>query len=335
MIVTGISHSSDKKLSHCEQQYSYRYDEKLKPKLKAKGLYMGDWMHQLYQAHYLFLARKSKETWEKAFKRIKAKMWDELFDEQKELYEEKGFSCELAHDLMGHYVEHWDPQEKHWKILAVEGSYEMNVKSLGVPIRFILDLIIEEKGLLCLVETKNYDTIPDASQRILNPQPHSYCYLYWKKTGQRIQRIIWNYVRTSPVTSPTINKDGSISKRKIETDQRTYLKFLKENKIHPVGEEGIQLQAYIDRLPPTLSLERVSNAPNYRVGEMFVKDWIERARRAREIKRPTRTFDRSCTWMCDYYSLCLADMTGKPDRNTIIKKDFIDAKKLQEDWTKQ
>jgi hypothetical protein len=318
MRVTGASYSSDKKLRRCEQQYSYRYDEKLKQRIKSKGLFMGNVMHILLESY------RKGEKWVEAYKQWKASEWDKLFEEEREAYLEKKFSPELVLDLMTHYVEHWTNQQARWEPLFIEKDFELTTKS-GLLIRFKMDYIVKDGKLTVLVENKNKKDLPDSNERILDPQVHMYCYLASKLPKPIIiDRIIWDYIRTEPVPMPSINKDGSISKRKLETDQRTYLRFLKENKIHPKSEEErLGIENHLRSLPETLTLARVMNRPNLRVGEIFVRDMVARAERAKTITRPTRNWDRTCSWMCDYKQLCEADMLGKPDRNAIIKKDFL------------
>lgn len=324
MRVTGISYSSDRKLSRCEQQYSYRYDEGLKPKLKSKGLYMGDVIHQILEAH------RKGEGWEKKFTTWKKSSWAKLFEEEREMYQEKGFSPDLVHELFSHYVEHWADEDAQWEPVLVEKDFELEVKKMGIPMRFKADYIRrhKESGRLALVENKNNEEIPEVEQRILSPQVHGYCFLLSQirtkqfPKGIRVSRITWDYIRTTPVPMPKLNKDGSISKRKINTDQRTYLRFMKENKIQPKGDEVVGIENFLKTLPETLALLRVNNQPNLKIGEMFVRQWIERARRAREITKPLRTWARDCTWSCDYYELCQIDMLGK-DRETHIKQNFV------------
>lgn len=321
MRVTGVSFSSDKKLARCEKQYSYRYDERLKKRIKSKGLYTGDWLHQLYEHYYRQLKAKKKPNWESKFKEIKAQLWDKLFDEEKEQYEEDGFTPQLAHDLMDHYVEHWGPTDSEWTIIMIEEAFEMMTK-FGFPVRWKSDLVFKDGKYTCLLETKNLKELPDPKDRILAPQVHGYCWLLFKK-GIKIDRIVWNYIRTTPVPRPKVLKNGSLSERKINTDRRSYLLSLKEAGIHPKGEEIIGVQNYLKTLPETLSLQRITNSVNLKIGEMFVREWVERARRAQTITHPLRTWSKDCQWMCDYKLLCEADMIGKVDRNTIIKKDFI------------
>lgn len=318
MKVSGVSYSSDKKLRRCEQQYSYRYDEKLKTRVKSKGLYMGDILHVLLEAY------RKREDWELAFKLWKKSNWDKLFEEERERYIEDHFSPELTHDLMSHYVEHWGPKDKHLKPLFIEKDFELTTKK-GLLIRFKSDYIVKDGNLTILWENKNKKELPDAKERILDPQVHSYCYLLSKLPEPIIiDRIMWDYIRTEPIPMPEMTKKGLISKRKMQTDRRHYLRFLKEHKIHPKNiDELIGINNFLDTLPETIALHRVMNRPNLRVGEMFVRDWIARAERAKLITRPTRNWQKSCSWECEYKLLCEADMIGKPDRNTIIKKDFI------------
>lgn len=314
MRVTGVSFSSDKKLSRCEQMYSYRYDRGLKIRVKAKGLYMGDWMHQLQEAHY------RKEDWREKFKAVKKAMWDKLFEEEQEMYEEKGFTPQLAYDLQEHWVEHWADEESKWQILHVEKSFILPTK-IGIPVRWKSDLIVKAGRDLVLVERKNKEKMPDSEERILAPQVHAYCFLL-SKAGIRITKILWDYICTKPATKPKILKNGTISKRKIITDQRTYLKAIKEAGIHPKGDEVIGLENYLKTLPETVSLKRVSRAVNLEVGEQFVRDWLERARRAQSIKRPLRTFVRGCKWDCDYFELCQKELLGEATKG-FIQANFV------------
>lgn len=327
--VSGVSFSSNNKLSRCEQQYAYNYEEKLQLKRKKVGLFRGDLGHQLVEAHYT----RPGPGWEAKFDELKSERWDKLFDEEKEDY---GMDfMESLHDLMEHYADHWASWDADWKVLDVEKDFEIMTKN-GWPIRWKADLLIEEtikastarriKGHEAtrniLVEHKFKKAIPTSEERILQPQVHSYAWLLGKK-GIVVDSILWDYIRTEPVPRPKINKDGSLSIRQINTDQRGYLKSLREAGITPQTEEDtIGLDNKLKTLPETLSLERVANSVNLRMGERFVRDWVERARRAESIKRPLRSWNRNCKFDCDFYLLCQADMRGDTDRNLIIIKNY-------------
>lgn len=328
MKVKGISFSSDRKLARCEQQYFYRYEEKINLRLKKVGLFRGDLGHQLVEAHY-----KRTDGWKAKFDELVKTRWDKLFDEEKEDYG-VDFMTSL-YDLMEHYEAHWADYDRDWTIVNVEKDFEIMTKH-GWPIRWKADLIVEEimkvstasriKGheqkRTLLVEHKFKKKIPEAEERILQPQVHSYAWLLGKK-GIKIDTILWDYIRTEPVPRPKVNKDGSLSIRQISTDQRGYLKSLAEAGIEPRNPDEAQaLQNKLESLPETLSLERIQNSVNLRMGENFVRDWVERALRAEKINRPLRNWNADCKFDCDYFKLCQADMRGDVDRNLIILKDF-------------
>lgn len=334
MIVKGVSFSSDRKLARCEQQYAYRYEEKIEPKTKKIGLFRGDLGHQLVEAHY----RRPGPGWKAKFEELKTTRWDKLFDEEKEDYGND--FMDTLYDLMEHYESHWSDWDKDWELVEVEKDFEIMTK-FGYPIRWKADLIVREKipisssrrikGLephrVVLVEHKFKKKIPEPEERILQPQVHAYAWLL-KKKGIAVDSILWDYIRTEPVPRPQIKKNGELSERKIQTDQRGYLKSLKEAEIEARTPDEIQgLQNKLESLPKTLSLERVRNSINWRMGEEFVKQWVERANRAKNTTRPLRTWTSDCKFDCDYYLLCQCDMLQQTDRNLVIIKNYQPKKK--------
>jgi len=310
MNIFSVSYSSDKCLSRCEQQWFYKYQEGLRPKTKDIGLYKGDWLHKLLKVHHL------GGDWKKAFIALKRKLWTPLFDEEKEFYGEDFLP--QVRDLMEHYAEHWAEQNSKWKPILIEEKISIPTK-FGFPVNFIVDMVAQTGKYKLLVETKTGKNIPDAKVRIFNVQPHSYCYLLQRK-GIKIDQIVWDYIKTEMIAAPQVRQDGRLSERQIDTDRRTVLKVLKENKIPEADYKGL-----LDSLPKTKTLERHISTPNLKIGELFVRDWIERARRVQKISRPTRNFNKNCSFDCDFYKhpLCLLDMEGKQDRNLFIKQHFV------------
>lgn len=308
MVIYSISYSSDKTLSRCEQQFTYKYTEGLKPKRKALALFKGDWLHEIFKAHY------QGEGWVRKFNQLVKERWDPLFDEEKEYYGED--FPESVKELVGLHMEFYEKLDKKWKIVRCEEKMSVPTK-FGFPINFIIDLIVKEGKYTILVERKSHKNIPDARVRLFNVQPHSYCYLLQKAQGIKIDQILWDYLKTEPVTAPKVNKDGTLSSRQIETDQLTVRKVLKAHNIPEKDYKDL-----LKSLPKSLSLERYRATPNLKVGEIFIRDWVERRMRFEKRKRITRRFVKDCGWDCDFYELCMMDMEGKRDRNIYIKKHF-------------
>jgi hypothetical protein len=327
MKVNGVSFSSDRKLARCEMMYHYVYEEKLQLKRKKIGLFRGDLGHQLIQAHYT----RPGPGWRAKFDELLTTRWDPLFDEEKEEYG-LDFMQDL-YELIDHYEHHWSDDDQNWRVIHVEKEFELMSK-LGWPVRWKSDLIVEDSRKVStvrrirgheqirriLVEHKLKKAIPEAEERILQPQVHSYAYLLGK-IGLPIDTILWDYIRTEPVPRPKINKDGRLSVRKINTDQRGLMRSIIQ-----AGYSSQEIEQHfredLNRLPETLSLERVQNSVNLKIGEQFVRDWVERAKRAQAITRPLRNWNRNCKFDCDFYTLCQADMRGDTDRNLVIIKSY-------------
>ena len=98
----------------------------------------------------------------------------------------------------------------------------------------------------------------------------------------------------------------------------------------PKSEEDIvSLNNMMEGLPETLALERVVNGANLKIGQQHVEEWIERHRRAKEIKKPLHCWGKDCKWGCDYYKLCEVDLRGL-DRKRIIATDFTKSERKEE-----
>ena len=329
MKVSGVSYSSDRKLARCEMQYHYSYEEKLQLKRKKIGLFRGDLGHQLVEAHYT----RPGPGWRAKYDELYEARWIPLFDEEKEEYG-MDFMDEL-YRLMEHYEDHWREDDSGWTVISLEKDYDLMTKA-GFPVRWKSDLIVEDSRRVStarrikghelkrriLVEHKFKKAIPDSEERILQPQVHAYAFLLGK-VGLPVDTILWDYIRTEPVPRPKINKDGNLSVRQINTDQRGYLKSLSEAGIEARTPDEIQgLQNKLATLPLTLSLERVPNSVNLKMGAEFVKDWIERGKRAQAITRPLRNWNRNCKFDCDFYKICQVDMRQDTDRGLVILRDY-------------
>ena len=304
--IDRVSFTHHRTLERCEQKFSYRYEEGLKPKTKRLPLYKGSWVHQLLEA-----LNKGKD-WKKLHAKIKREQWNKLFDEEKEIYGEE--TPNEVFKLLSHYEDHYAKQRK-WNIWEVEKYYSFPT-NVGLSVVMKVDMLIKlARNAIGLVETKTHKKLPSAKDRFLHPQAHSYAFIL-KKLGVPIQRIIFNYIRTEPVPSPRMLKKGKLSERKIETDKPTFLAALKKYRLNPT-----KFKKRLKDLPDTVVLQRKEVSPNFRIGKHFVTQWIVRRMeyiKARKSRKPLLSFNHQCTWDCEYYDLCIIDMLGR-DRKAIIK----------------
>lgn len=316
---TPIStHSMLKTFRRCPKQTEYKYHMRLKPKVLGKPLRRGTWMHTLLETHY------KGEDWREKHNQLTYAFAD-LFDEEKEAMGDLPTECAR---LMESYL--WHYKEDPWIIHDVEFTLETTFPN-GAIYRCKIDLLIENKYGLWLVDHKTHKKLPDFTFRLMDAQSALYI---WCALRNKIpvQGFIWNYLRTKPPTVPTLIKSGARVSRwdKMDTDFPTAYKAIKEF--------GIDLAPYKQKL-------RMLKSHRYQPDTMqqstfFRRDILEKSpdmlkRVATENYHTSlrmheydfdntdaveRVVDRSCTYNCSYTDVCSLDLLGGNTTNLIKQR---------------
>lgn len=302
-----ITNSMAKSFNRCKKLYDYKFVQDWVPKHAPLPMKRGTWLHDLIEAHY------TKDGWRKHLEEVLKPQYDALFDEEKDMYGDLPAECAR---IMQAYEYHWREEDADWKIIAAEQVVEVPLPH-DHTMQFRFDLIIEDEYGRWLVEHKSHKTIPGSDYRFIDIQSTRYVWGL-NKLGDygKIIGVCWNYLRTVPPGVPKINKDGTISKRKITTDLFTYMSVLRENGLDPRDYRDVLLS--LKRHNPFFRRERVPRPT--RVMDTLVKEMV---RTADEIERgfhPVRAIDRACEW-CSYKEPCLVSLYGG-DEESVLKTRF-------------
>lgn len=312
------SPSMVKKFRRCKRQYFYSVVEKLEPRLPDIKLKRGNWMHKLMDVKY------RGDDWEKEHKRL-IKEFNKLFVEEREMY---GDLPDQVYRMMKGYEHRWRKEEAEWEILHVEETFEVKFTG-GDILNFKPDLVVKDHGVpgepIWIVDHKTTKSIPSADWRIEDLQSTVY---YWamKEVGYDVKGFIYNYIRTKDPTVPSINKDGSISRRRIDTDFYTLADFLTKyyevdslKKLPLNWKKQLATLKIDDRfrkrsrfIPPGDSLERTITEFSYTAQEIEV--WHEIATNNPQDDPWVRTMEPSCEWGCDFHDLCMVEFMGGDGR---------------------
>jgi len=298
-----FNQSRIKAFNRCPKSYEYKYIQLLNPKKKVRPLFMGSWLHRALETHY------TQGDWKVGHQEYVTE-WDKLFTEEKEELSKKfGPMPDAVERIMRSYV--WYYRDDGWKPYMVEQILEVETPLVVDGKIFVfkgrLDLVVEdESGLYWLVDHKSASIIPQpTSYHAMDPQLMLYPWAAEIQYGIEITGVIYNYVRSKPPSVPGINKDGSISRRKVDTDYPTLLRFLKQN--------GFEPSDYIDALRPLAKrspfLRRYRLPRESHVTKEVLLDTLSTAKRAQETKRFTRSITRECS-QCSYHDLCRAELNG-------------------------
>lgn len=325
-VSVNFNQSRIKTFNRCPKQYEYKYVEQLEPKRKMRPLYLGSWVHACLEQLY------KGGDWKIGHAEY-VNNWNKLFDEEKLALRTRGKTVgpplpELVERIMRSYL--WYYRNDGWEPYAVEQILEvptpLKIDGRTFVFKGRLDLIIrDDEGLLWLVDHKTASTIPDATSfHAMDPQLMLYPWAAQQQYGIELAGIIYNYVRSRPPTIPKVNRDGSLSRRKISTDYPTLLRFLKQ--------EGYDPSDFLDVLRPLarksefLRRYRLPREPY--VTKEVLKDTLSVVKRIDETKRFTRTITRDCV-RCPYHDLCRSELNGfdttmmRETNFTISEEDYV------------
>jgi len=234
-----------------------------------------------------------------------------------------------AERLMKAYMYHYREEHDNWEPLHVEETFRLTFES-GEVFEFKPDLILRERdtGLVGVWDHKNVRGIPSAEVRLSDLQSTFYPWgLENLEDPIGVDYFGFNYVRTKEPTVPSLNKDGSMSARKIDTDFLTLYNFVKDNDIpmtkaiktrlknlqtHSEFFRRIRLtknDALVERTVEELliSAEEIAAKTEYAKDFPNEDPWV-------------RNLMRDCDW-CGFRDLCNVELLGG-DTTFLRKKKY-------------
>lgn len=320
------THSMLKTFRRCPKQAEYKYVHRLKPKMLAKPLRKGSWMHLLLEAFH------KGEDWEALHTKLSAK-FNRMFDEERDFYGDLPTECRA---LMTSYIWHYkfDP----WKIIDTEFTLETEFPD-GTIYRGRIDMLIENEFGLWLVDHKNMRTLPDHNFRLLDGQSALYL---WAALRNRIpvQGFIWNYLRTKAPTTPKLVYKGKpsqrLSTRAMETDYPTYvaelnrlkreegLRITPEYKAHAARLKAMRYQHGEPQTSPFFRRDVLEKQPGM-LRRVAIENFRTSSRMHEyDFSNPDaveRVVERSCGFSCSYEDVCTVDLMGGNTR-PLVKQNY-------------
>ena len=304
-----VSYSRIKRWRSCQQAHYYQYILGIEPRMKAKPLKVGSYLHDLLEAH----ARG--DDWRDVHELI-VEEFSGLFVEER-LYYGEHLPDDLYTLMEGYEKFHEGDNLTYHEIEEPIGPIPLTSKTSlkGRP-----DGLVEtEDGLLWLLERKSGKKLPDETTRLWDLQTIIYVWAYWRE-GVEVDGVLWDYIRSKPPAVPDVLKSGQLSRRKnIDTTPDVYLRA--------IYESGLDPEEYQDML----ELLEGRESAFYRrvklpVQESMVAPLLRDAQQTSlEIlylqETPTRNMSGFTCRGCHYQPLCSADVRGL-DTEFIIDNEF-------------
>lgn len=295
-------------------------------------------MHECLQYHYM------GRDWKNALANL-TKKFNTLLLEEREFY---GDLPGEVKRMMEAYLYLYREEDEDWEILYVEETFVIDHGD-GHEFSFKPDLIVRDHALNQTIvwDHKTTKSIPSAEFRLTDLQSGLYPWGL-DVVGIHVDSFGYNYIRTKAPTVPKINKNGAISKRRIDTDYYTLASFLKD-----YYAEGIWVSGKEFKWPDIPShwkvqLKTLKEYNTYFKRTRIKKPQVVQDRLVRELDFTTeeiaayyemaadnpgediwpRTMLLSCDWDCDFYELCLIELMGG-DGKFIRKTKYQPSKYLE------
>jgi len=308
-----LSWSEVKTWQRCQKQYEYKYVDKLQPKRKQLPLYKGSWVHACLETHY------RDGNW---------KLGHQLYlDEYNKLFEEERDALntirgkrnptalpQLIERIVKSYL--WYYRDDGWEVIATEEDLRTALKGV-IEFKGRTDLIIKDaEGLLWVVDHKTAGSIPDAgAYHAMDQQLMMYPWAIEKEMGLRLAGVIYNYVKSRPPSIPRVNKDGSLSRRKVVTDYPTLYRFLKAEGYDP--NDFSEILRPLQHKSPFLRRYRLPREAfvTKEVLRDFYNSGLEIYNKTEDVRsgnHPTfiRNITKDCQRGCSYHDLCRQELNG-------------------------
>ena len=295
----------------CLYAYHLRYVLGLRRTRKARPLQFGSLVHTMLEAD---------ADGANPFKAL-----DNAVKGQKLFASEREELLEIAHDariIMRDYFDYWEDAPRKDQFIPTKrkgknAEHQIFVEiAKGIELEVKLDALgTTGDGKRVLLENKTFRQLPSDDHRWRNLQSNIYKHVLDIEKIP-VDGMMWNYIRSKPPTMPQLLKDGSVSKKRLDTLPAAVEEFFRRKKEKP---DVRMLKA------------AESNRPNYFIRQLttfrkqtvkcLVDDFIETAKvMASGLHGKAKTIDRHCDY-CEFESICRAELTGA-DAKFVIKKEY-------------
>lgn len=299
----------------CPKKYFYAYVRKIRARRAAKPLFRGTILHKMLEVRAI-----SPDDDPYAVLNDYAERYSDLLAEEQEYYGAT-FIEDIRRIFEGYEREYGDDPD--WK---VESAEEFIATDLTNSIRFVghsdMRVLSRSDGRRWLIDHKNHKVIPTEEERFNNYQLLLYVWA-WNREHKhdKVDGILWNYIRTKAPTIPELLKKGGLTRRAdLDTDEYTYRKALKDNRL-PSGPYKEYIRQLAQRSKGRFFQRVPLPVPSREMTETVVEEFRQTSVLMHSMRGYTRTMTPWCSKQCEFFRLCSAELRGL-DHKFIEKTEY-------------
>lgn len=218
-----LSYSRIRVWKSCHYDHYQKYVNKLVPKKKSPALIRGSIIHECLEAYY------NGKSWKKVWQRFADEFYEEAFEEE---IESLGDIPYMAKELLEAYFHFYEKEDEGTEYLNNELHFELPLID-DINLEGYIDAIIEdEDGKIWVKDYKTFRSMPEYNSLRFNYQSAIYMWAL-REMGYEVEGMIWDIVTAKTPSKPQLLKDGSVSKRKLDSNPYTVRKGIIELGLDP------------------------------------------------------------------------------------------------------
>lgn len=350
--VLNVSLSAVQSYRQCQQQYSYRYVEKLRRKDAAKPLLLGSILHHYLEKFYYFTSQTQAGSTDGlgaqdahvAAQLDTSKEFSKTVRQSALVLKQLGL-LEQAHEMAElmnvarrisdrYFLTRGQFDADEYEFLMVEEWINIDLlkrTSTGLPrVRSNgkIDALTRHRdnGRIHLWEHKSGESELSLEVRLRHLQPTLYNETMYAigKIPARVDAVMWNYIRTKEPTVPELvykgTKRESLTRRAdLDSTWEVYAKEITRYGLNPDDYEeqrerlsGREVSVFFKRHPQVILVRANRLLGDYEQTAREIR--ISRRDWAERKRVPVRTLSTTCDW-CEYKDLCNAALLAGSDRD--------------------
>jgi hypothetical protein len=298
----------------CNKLYEFSVIRNLQPRRRAAPLLRGTILHEMLAARDMKGHAAAVAVYVDYLEK-----YGKLFEEEREFYGEH-FMEDIWRIYRGYLRTYPDGTALTWKVRATEGRVQTQLTP-KILFEGHYDLRVFSNGREWLVDRKSHKVIPTAEERFNNFQLLLYAEAWNRENEEKVDGIIWDYIRTKAPTIPEVLKAGTALTRRadLDTDLYTYRKAIRDNGFDEDGY-AVYLKELAKRPPDRFYARVPLPIPSKQMTKTVVEEFTQTA----EMMRTAKHFPRNATYQCsrcDFFKLCNAELSGI-NANFVERSDY-------------
>lgn len=332
--ILNVSLSAVQSFRTCEQQYAYRYVERLRRRDKARPLEFGSMLHTYLEIYYGHLLEGEKPQDAHEFSKVSTSSMytPEIKRMAKGLFLLRhDAEAQALLDLLPaagriadrYFLTRGQFDAEEYEILFVEEPIEVPM-GYSIVTRGKVDMVTRHRdhGRINLWEHKSTSNEPSSEYRLRDLQTTLYAsnIKTLELLEDDIDAIMWNYIRTQEPTIPEQLKNGTLTRRaNLDSTWEVYAVQLAKYKLSATDYEeqrqrleGREESVYFRRHEHVLLASAKTLLRDYLRTARDIK--LKRKLWASKKRVPVRNLSLSCDW-CEYKDLCNAALFAGSDKD--------------------